>query len=344
MRDKIIIVMISFVLAFSFFYFIFEVQQANVSLTGFAILNNSANESSNVGREFNLNTTEQQAIESIEEAREIIIEMKESNFSILYVNDTLIEAERVLKQARNAEILRNKSYSVQKKNEARRVLELIEWEEITYNSVIALTDKIKERKTQGFIILDSISAIEISLYGFAERGINISEDLRLIGEAKNAFYKDRYGEAEEFLDKIRENLKLKNLSFSTFSAIQRGARTFVEKYWRRYWYIFIVILALISVTGFFAQRGIKKKVWSKKIRKLKRESKVLINLIKKVQEDRFKYNKISELVYNIRMKNYKNKFNKIKARLPVLESKLKKISISQGFLKVESGYDNYKKK
>ena len=47
--------------------------------------------------------------------------------------------------------------------------------------------------------------------------------------------------------------------------------------------------------------------------------------MKKAQTERFKENKISGLVYNIRMEKYQEKLQKIKEELPVLENRLNKI-------------------
>lgn len=61
-----------------------------------------------------------------------------------------------------------------------------------------------------------------------------------------------------------------------------------------------------------------------KIKKMKAEQKVLLSLMKKAQTERFKQNKISELVYNIRMKKYREKLDHIKEELPVLETRVRK--------------------
>ena len=55
---------------------------------------------------------------------------------------------------------------------------------------------------------------------------------------------------------------------------------------------------------------------------MKIERRVLVDLMKKTQIERFKENKISELVYNIRMKKYKEKLQNIKQELPVLEKRI----------------------
>ena len=67
---------------------------------------------------------------------------------------------------------------------------------------------------------------------------------------------------------------------------------------------------------------IKKNLLKRKIRNLKAEEKILMALMKRTQIERFKQNKISGLVYNIRMKKFEEKLNRIKEDLPVLEKRL----------------------
>ena len=55
---------------------------------------------------------------------------------------------------------------------------------------------------------------------------------------------------------------------------------------------------------------------------MKIQEQVLNDLMKKAQIERFKENKLSGLVYNIRFKKYKEKLQTIKETMPVLEEKL----------------------
>ena len=56
---------------------------------------------------------------------------------------------------------------------------------------------------------------------------------------------------------------------------------------------------------------------------MKAEKDAITDLMKKAQIARFKENKISGIVYNIRMNNYTKKLNQINEELPVLEKKLR---------------------
>ena len=67
-----------------------------------------------------------------------------------------------------------------------------------------------------------------------------------------------------------------------------------------------------------------KRLLQNKIKKMKFEKVVLVDLMKKAQIQRFKENSISGLVYNARMNKYKDRISEIGERLPVLEERLGK--------------------
>ena len=100
-------------------------------------------------------TTRQMALDSIEDAKKDIERMQENKFSIAYVNDVLYEAEKVLEQAKWAEVLRDKKSTTNLKQQANIALRLIKWEDITYDSVLALTNEIKASKERAFLIYEN---------------------------------------------------------------------------------------------------------------------------------------------------------------------------------------------
>jgi len=79
-------------------------------------------------------------------------------------------------------------------------------------------------------------------------------------------------------------------------------------------------LLAISLLSRFVSKKISKIRLKKKIVLKETQLKVLGELVKKTQSERFKENKIPALVYNIRVKNYKDKIEDIKRELPVLKS------------------------
>jgi hypothetical protein len=259
------------------------------------------------------NITREMAISAINESEQIMIQMKESNFSVNYINDTLIQAKKVFEQVDYAEILRGNS-TVQKKQEAAISLRLIKWQNITYADVLVYTNDIKNRKETAYLLLDKITVEEKNLAGLS------LQTRQFFYDAKTAFYEERYSDAEKLLSDFKSAVEKEKASSLTFSGLKTGAMNFFQRYW-----VYIVItLILIGIASYFVYKKIKKKSLVNRIRKRKTEEKVLLNLIKKTQEERFKENNISSLVYNIRIKKYEEKLQEIKEELPVLEENLKR--------------------
>jgi hypothetical protein len=296
-------------------------------------LNDNSSVEVNGSLEESVRVTEQEILDRLNESEEIIVEMRENNFTITYVNDTFVEAGRVLEQVRYAEILRNKTAHPKEREEARIFLSLIDWENLTYVDVLTYVEEIEDRRERAFFLYDSLGVAEIDLQSYKERNVNVTGARELVDEARVAFYEDRYEDSRDLLEVARAQLRIKSLGKSTFSVLSQGAKNLVQKYWERYWFIIIALAAQISVIGFFLFRRIYKKYLEKQIWKMRIRRETIVELLKETQRERFKRRKISELVYNIRMKKYQEELGKIREMLPVFEAKLDKLTIRKGYLR-----------
>ena len=261
--------------------------------------------------------TPQEAENEIIKSMEIISERQENNFSLAYVNDILLEANRVFEQARYAEILRSGLSSEEEKNEARKFLALVNWRDIYYEEVLIYTEKIKERRERAFLIYDSIFILEKRINDYPEA--DMGESLNLLKQAQDSFYEDRYDDAELFLEEATVELESKILEASTISGLKRGTQGFIGRNWPS----ILLFLLILGAIGFVITKRVRRELLRKKIEKMKAEKDAFTDLMKKAQIARFKENKISGIVYNIRMNNYTKKLNQINEELPVLEKKLR---------------------
>ena len=88
------------------------------------------------------------------------------------------------------------------------------------------------------------------------------------------------------------------------------------------WWGILIFLLISGAVAYMVYKNTVSRKLKEKIGKMKLEKKAILQLMKKLQQERFKENKIPDLVYEIKMKNYKERLSAIKAKLPVLESKL----------------------
>lgn len=261
------------------------------------------------------------ALLAINSSELFLLEMVENNFSTGLMNDTLTEAKRVLQQVDYADILRNPNSSFFEQTEARKYLSLIKWENLNYSLVIQYTDLIEERRNLAFELYDSLNAFEILLERTESLGVTTLSSREIFDEARNSFYSDRYEESSEFLDNARKELESLKVQNSFSSGIKRGAMNFIQQNLIQILIFLLVILLLTYLT----YKKISKKSLKNKILLKENQLKVLNDLIKKIQYERFQENKISELVYNIRIKSYKEQIEKIKRELPVLKSNFNRL-------------------
>ncbi len=267
------------------------------------------------------NYTRTEVLIELNKSVELINEMKENNFSVGYVNDTLTDALMILKQVDYAEILRGNvnATNIEKFN-AQNALSLIDWEDLTYNDVINYTEEIQSRRDQAFEIYDSLTIIKIEIEKYKSQGINMNESINIFNQANDSFYGDRYGEAENLINQARQSIDTTVSGSSSAGQFKKYAVAVVEKDW----YYILGILIIAGFAAYVLSRRVRKKKLEKKIKDMKAELDALSNLEKKAQTERFKENKISELTYRIRMKKYQERTNWIKEEIPVLESRLKK--------------------
>ncbi|MFH0808809.1 MAG: hypothetical protein V1888_04305 [archaeon] len=120
------------------------------------------------------------------------------------------------------------------------------------------------------------------------------------------------------MNKARVSVDLKSSEASVLGGLKRGVTGFFQKYW-----IYVLLfLILLSVVGIIFYKNFQRYFLRRRIFRMKVESRILVGLMKKTQKSRFEQNKISGLVYNIRMKKYEEKLAGIKRMLPVLERRM----------------------
>jgi hypothetical protein len=311
------IIIVSILLVVGLTLLIYDMQDNEGSLIGYAVFNDSVNDSDSVveAEVVEVEVTKEMAEEAIEMAERIIGEMSGEGLSVVYVSDSLIEARKVFEQNEYVDILENLESSEAQKSEARLALRLVNWRDLDYSVVLFYTEEITERRDEAFLLNDKFSVEDSNLEDF-----EVSEgSLDILNRAKTAFAEERYEETEELLLEYQEAYEEEVSEHSTFAGIERGARNFFQ----RYWLFILIFLILLSVAAYFGYKKVEKKRLRKRIRKMRTERIGLVKLMKKAQTERFKHNVISGLVYNIRMKMYEEKVQRIREELPVLEERLK---------------------
>jgi broad-specificity NMP kinase len=262
----------------------------------------------------NYTITKQQAEFALNSSEELINKLSKEGISVNYLNDTLAEAKIIFKQVEYVEIIKNTSSTEKEKQEAKQALRLIRWQNLSYKEVILYTEEIKVTQERILLLLDTLSLEEKKIIEYSETTKTI------FNQANLAFFEERYIDAEKLLEDLKLQMEKENAEASTLNEIKNATKNFFQKYWLH----LLVFLALMFILFKITHRFLEKKLLARKIKRMKIEENVLGDLLKKAQEERFKENKISGLVYNIRSRRYQEKIQEIKEELPVLEARLKK--------------------
>ncbi len=327
MRNETIIAIVSISAIFALAFFIFNIEQSN--LTNFIIYNDSSS-NSNESINTEIIVTREDALQAINDSEEIIQELKDNNISVIYVNDLLIEIKKIFERADYAEILRgNINVSEADRQSAIKALASIDWKKINYSDILNYTIQIKERKENAFYIYDELSVIKMNLEKYEKRGINMSQSKELMEKAKTAFYEDRYSEAESLIKQTRDSIDLTVSEFSVLRDLRRNTINFFQKNW----YYILAVLSVLAIFAYLSYKQVELNLLKDKIKKMKAEKIALNSLMKKAQIERFKENKISGLTYNLRIKKYEEKLSEIEEELPVFEERLKRFKTKKKLVK-----------
>lgn len=264
-------------------------------------------------------TTRADAVASMQQAEKDIREMADAGFSVKFVGDTLTAAKQALERADFAELIRRNATG-NLADEARKALEGLNYEGFNYGEVLKHTQEISLRKQRAYSLSDSIRAAAIRIGDYRSQEIDATAAETFLSDAKLAFEKERYDEAEVLLLKARSDLEDRRAELSTLNVIVESGKSYFVKNWPA---ISVAVVA-VGLSAWFGWRLSRARRIRNRLRRLRVEKSVLIRLMKKAQVDRYETAEISESIYEIRMEKYNERMEEVKRTLPVLESMLKK--------------------
>lgn len=263
-----------------------------------------------------VNFTKQNAEDTIAESNLIITELKKMNLSVKYIEDALLEANKIMITLAYSEILNSNNATPKQVSEATSALRLTDWKHLSYLDILIISENIKNRKELALTLQDRLSVQnKKSLEDISQK----TKDILTL--ANTAFKEERYNETEKLLNNFVSSYEREQEQKTTLASLQENSKNFIQKNW-----IYLLIsIALIVIIYYFLSKKMKKRMLKEKIERMKNEKIVIITLIKKIQTERFETKKLSGIVYNIRLKKYQDRLREIEQELPVLEKFLKKM-------------------
>ncbi|MEI6731643.1 MAG: hypothetical protein WCK90_03090 [archaeon] len=266
------------------------------------------------------NATREDALNSISSSENVLQKAISVKLPIKYINDSLAEQNRVYLSAKYAEVLRDQTTTFQEQKAAKDALGLVNWQSITYSDVVVIGNRVSARYNEMLNDLDLMLSLEIQVEGYRNKGLSVSVVEGAIADARTAFYDERLDDFNVTISRARDALETQRQSTSTLSVLRTGTVSVFQRYW---WELIILVVILIGL-AMFAVKRIRIHNLRRRIKKMKAEAVVLVDLTKKAQEERFNAGTLSALVYNTRVSKYQARMNSIKEELPVLEAALRK--------------------
>jgi len=258
------------------------------------------------------------------EAEEQLKEMSSSNLSTLFIRDTLLKAKRAF-IGDDTSYLRasmEKEESGLKKAYLESLLKTAqetpppEIEKLNYSEVFRLTQLVNFKKGQAYRIVDIISLVEEKEAQYKKNGMDTSEGLTLLEEAKISFEEERYDESEAYLKEADSKLDKSSSESKRIEGLTELSKNLFRRYW---WQIILTVIILVIIVPPIRKR-VEVSLARKKLAALNSELQTITKLFRKAQEDCFRDKKITEGTYRIRAERYRSRTTEIKHTIPVLES------------------------
>ncbi len=259
------------------------------------------------------------AVSDIALAEAEMIDMVNLGLSVNQINDTILQAKQALNRADFADLV-NSGATGELVNKAKKTLEDLNYTGFTYEDVLVYTNIVHSRKKEALVLIDSVRALELKIQDAKSQDINIIASEDYLNQAKKAFSQERYQETTDLIFKGNSELDKEKSDLAKLNALVKSSQNFVFKHWLQILIILLVLLILIYIC-FRINKIMKLK---RNLRNLKFEVKSLNKLMKNLQEDRYKKCTISEYVYKIRLKKYKERMDYIERTIPVIEAILRK--------------------
>ncbi len=238
--------------------------------------------------------TEQEAREALGSAQEDLEEMSALGLSTTFVKDALRLASKAL-------------------------------DEGDYPTVMAKVSDISARKERALTISDSLRALDFRIKDAEEKGLDASAAKEMRGTAIDAFERENYDEAEEFIFLSNKNLNDAEAEFSIVQARLNAARDNALTYLREHKLRILFATLLVILLGFTTYRFAAIYITQRRLADLELEKDVLADLMEKAQVDYFKKNAIPRSTYDIYTQRYGERTIEIDQLIPVLRTRLERL-------------------
>lgn len=267
---------------------------------------------------------------AIWEGERIMADLHREGIAVQFINDTLIEARRVLQKAnytiRLAEaqtsgdaetaVLLQQSLALMSATYSGATVQE------SYAEVIRLVNLIRERRDPAYLVLDRTALIKRKIAEYAKRDIPTDHAARLLAEGERAFRDERYSEAMRYVEEADAELERSRTELPLVRVLQESSKGFLEKNWKQ----LLVLLAFFTLGMWFWARRFGIAQIKRRMERLQIELESIGRLMEQTQRDCFERKSISKMTYDLRMETYRKRRAEIQVLLPTLQEELRQIT------------------
>ena len=249
-------------------------------------------------------TLEKDAIDCINESKDIINEMNVGGFKIQRVNDTLKQAELTY-QSQIALKEKKKNYD--------------------FSSIINSCENIKEIQELAIIARDELEALDKFYSISVVEGMDTTSIDQIIEEVNTEIDNERYEGVAEVVDKAYSEISRVKSSYTAANVIYRNTAKSLKIFWERNWKVIIALTITLIIFYIIYRIRILKWMINRKVERLRTRRKTIKELIMQTQKDYFQYGRIPEGEYNIKTKKFSELIRDIDRQIPLLQEDLIKL-------------------
>lgn len=254
------------------------------------------------GKSLNLSIEQKSAL-CLNESKHILQKLKNENFSILRVNDSLKQMEDL----HNAQIILKE----QKKP-------------YDFSAAIPYCNEIKKIEKLAFISRDDLNALK-KFYSESLEGLNKTLIDSMIADVEQEIANERYEKVNSLIDKTYKEIINEKAKFTTFNVFYENTTRSIGKFFNKnkHWILGILIFLILILV--FYKKTISKWILKRKINKLELRKKTLKELIMGTQKSYFNEGSISEGTFNIKTKKLAELIRDIDRQIPLLQEELARL-------------------
>ncbi|MGM5480843.1 MAG: hypothetical protein ACQESE_00365 [Nanobdellota archaeon] len=277
--------------------------------------------------------TEEEAAETLQDARNHITQMEQAGLSTTLVEDLYLQAEKEF-DGQNITKLYKRAQNLQDAD-PQAALELMETLSkaklegtkvgANFSKAVERAEEIEARKEQAFEIMDRLALLEIEIEELQDNSTDI-KNLTGIKEsysaAKEAFSYERYDEAQTYMEETSTAIGEALVQSSRLKAMAKASQRSVEHYLKTYYIeisIGVVVLAILFIISRNEFLIFRKK---KKLSDLDFEYSTISDLYKKAQSDYFHKKLLSQSTYKMKQERYKDRMAMLKKQLQLVHDEI----------------------